>query len=329
MLRRFVLKKEKDKENYILREGYFFNKWSKNRFKKNKNIIGTITGATGSSKSYDALSLLENYYLNILKRKFPIENVCFSVGAVAKRLNSGELKRGEFLLLEEAGANLGSLDFQNKISKMFVYILQSFRSLNIGLILTLPVLTMLNKQTRQLIHFNFETKTIDYKRKVAKIKPFFHQLNQSSGKSYWKYPRISVDGKVVPIKRLTLSIPSEDLLYEYELRKEKFVKTLTQSFIIEYDKRNIEERIKEGRKLLTPKQKECYRLACKGMFQSQIGEILGMTQPAVSQVLISVKKKGYKVEILTDSDNRISDKAPNPSQRANNTISPSADLKNN
>src|SRR4030043_2487267 len=134
----------------VMVEGEFFNRWAHNRILKNKNILGAITGPTGSGKTYSLISLCENYYKNVLNKKFPIENICFSLGAVARRLDSGELKTGEILILEEAGCNLGSLDFQNKMSKMFTYILQSFRSMNLGLIMTLPVLTMLDRKSTRL-----------------------------------------------------------------------------------------------------------------------------------------------------------------------------------
>ena len=56
-----------------------------------------------------------------------------------------KLRKGELLIFEEAGANMGSLDFQNKVSKVFSYVLQSFRSLNIGILFNLPVEGSLSK----------------------------------------------------------------------------------------------------------------------------------------------------------------------------------------
>ena len=280
-----------------LKEGEFFNKWATNRFKNNKNILGAICGPTGSSKTYDSLSMCENYYKNELGKPFPVENVCFSLYAVAKRLQEGNLEKGEILILEEAGANLGNLDFQQKLAKMFTYILQSFRSMNIGLIMTLPVFTMLNKSARQLVHFHFITTTIDYDKKIAKVKPFFHQLNSKTGHSYWKYPRVRIGGGKRKIKRLQFSIPSKELLIVYEIEKTKFVGGITQEFMDEFAKLEEKKVMKDERNKLTEVQQEVYGMIQKGMKVEQIAKERGVSNRSVYDSIIIIKKKGYKCKI--------------------------------
>jgi len=285
------------KAKAVMEEGDFYNRWSHNRTLKNKNILGAITGATGSGKTYFAIAMAENYYENVLHKPFPIENICFSLVQVARRLESGELQSGESLLLEEGGALLGNLDFQQKLSKMFTYILQSFRSMNIGLIITLPVLSMLNKQARQLVHFHFVTNKIDFEKKISKVKPFFHQLNQQSGKSFWKYPRVRVNGRMRKITRLSYSIPSKELLIKYELAKTKFVSSITNDFIEEYNRKEKDKVQKESRKDLTAKQLKIYTMACDGMSQTEIAKELEISSNSISQSLKLSKKKGYEVVI--------------------------------
>lgn len=285
------------KAKAVMEEGDFYNRWSHNRVLKNKNKLGAVTGPTGSGKTYCVLSMEENYYKNVLKKPFPVENICFSLIEVAKRLESGELQSGDDLILEEGGALLGNLDFQQKLSKMFTYILQSFRSMNIGLIITLPVLSMLNKQARQLIHFHFITNKIDFEKKISKVKPYFHQLNQQSGKSFWKYPRVRVNGGMRKITRLNYSIPSKELLIKYEQRKAKFVSSITNDFIEEYNKMEEKKVQKESRKELTAKQLEVYNLACEGMSQTNIAKELGKSLRCVNDSLRLAKKKGYNIII--------------------------------
>jgi len=283
--------------DFKLKEGEFFNKWSHNRFKKNKNVLGTITGPTGSSKSYTTLSALNIYYLWRFKKQFPIENCCFSLGQAAKRLDSGGLMKGEFLMLEEAGANLGSLDFQSRLQKLFTYILQSFRSMNVGLILTLPVLTMLNKQARQLIHFNFTTSGINYETNTSKVKPYFHQLNQKTGKSYWKFPRTRVKGSKKKIQAFNYPIPPKELIDAYEIKKTKFVSDITKEFVEEYEEKERKKVMGDSRKEMTDAQKEVYDLACQGLNQREIGERLGKMQQSIQKMLKTIKKHGYTIKI--------------------------------
>ena len=297
-----------------LKEGEFFNTWAHNRFKNNKNILGVICGPTGSSKTYDSLSLCENYYKNILNKQFPIENVCFSLYAVAKRLKEGNLVKGELLILEEAGANLGNLDFQQKLAKMFTYILQSFRSMNIGLIMTLPVFTMLNKSARQLVHFHFITTTIDYEKKIAKVKPFFHQLNSKTGVSYWKYPRVRIRGGKRKIKKLLFSIPSDGLIIQYEIQKTKFVGGITQEFMDEFARLEEKKMIQESRKELTDVEQETYECLMSGLNQKETSKKLGVSPSNVTLTVKRIKKKGFNVKIFKISkENNVNDLTPTPS----------------
>ncbi len=198
-------------------EGMIMNKYFDNRMnRRNQNVLLATTGGTGSGKSYYDLSMLDSYYFYRFNLPYPIENVCFSVREIMNRLNSKELKKGEMLIFEEAGANLGSLDFQNQISKIFTYVLQSFRSMNIGIVMNLPVLSMLNKSARLLLHAHLITSGIDRDINKCKCKALFHQLNQTSGKSFWKYMRIKWNGKARKIERISYSYPRKELAEEYE-----------------------------------------------------------------------------------------------------------------
>lgn len=292
--------------NSGLHIGDFLNRWFENKtIRRNQNIILAVTGGTGTGKTYNSLSTGENWYEYKFNDEFPIENVCFSLSSLMKRIISlkkeKRLRKGELFILEEAGANFGNLDFQQKMSKMFSYILQSFRNMNIILILTVPVLSMINKSARLLIHAHFITEGINYETKIAKIKPYMHQLSQATGKSYWKYPRIRMNRKILTIKRINFTIPSKRLTNLYESKKETFVFDLSVEFIEEADKIEREKNLKLSRKELTDKQREVFKLACKGLNQIEIGESLGKAQQSISEILKLIKNKGYRVEI-----------APNP-----------------
>jgi hypothetical protein len=198
--------------------------------KHNKNVLGVETGATGSGKSYRDLRKVQLWYEFHFKEDFPIENICFGVNAIMKRLNSGEMRRGEVLIFEEAGVNLGSLDFHNKVAKMFTYILQSFRSMNVAIFMNLPYESMLNKTARMLLHYTFESDGIDFGKKMNNCKPKFNQVNQSSGKVYRKYGRMKLNRRWIKIKRLSYSIPEKRLIDAYERKKQKYLADLTEEF---------------------------------------------------------------------------------------------------
>jgi len=146
------------------------------------------------------------------------------------RLNNGNLEKGEVLILEETGVHIGSRDFMRKINKAFNYYMQSFRALQIFVIFNLPVFELMDKATRILVNCNFITQGIDYTKKISEVKPFFHQLNQQTGKIYPKYLRRRViQGNYVfteKIERLYFKMPRKELREAYEKKKKVFLQKL-------------------------------------------------------------------------------------------------------
>lgn len=294
----------------LLKEGVFLNKWFESRINSNKNVLLAFTGSTGSGKTFSCLNAGENWYTYYFKEKeFPIENVCFGLSILARRINElhkqGKLRKGELFILEEAGANFGNLDFQNKLSKMFNYILQSFRSMNLIVLMNLPVLTMMNKSARQLIHGHFITCGIDYKSKQTKVKPYFHQLNQNTGKSYWKYPRIRINGKVITLERLKFNKPRDELIGSYEHNKQKFVFSLTEEFVAEAEKNDKTTMLKMKRKELTEPQLKVFNLAESGLTVKDIAISLGVTESAIYTHMRFIRKKGYDIDKFLKKKNSI------------------------
>jgi len=276
-----------------LEEGELICKYFDNRFKNNKNILGVNLGGTGSGKSYRDLRIAELWYQYHFKEKFPVENICFGVYGAMKLLSSGKLRKGELIIFEEAGVNMGALDFQNKVSKMFSYILQSFRSMNIGVLFNLPYMSMLNKQARMLLHYSMESAGIDQVKKINKCKPKFHQINQTSGTIYKKYLRVNINGKIRKIKKMSFKIPSEYLWKSYEQKKHLFLSTLTDNYKLELGKQEEDYKEKLGRKPLTEKQIEVFDLTSSGKKPKEIAKILGYTPQNVAVHLNAITKKGY------------------------------------
>lgn len=274
-----------------LQEGDLFCKWLYSRMiRKNKNVLGAETGGTGSGKSYRDLRKFELWYKYYFKQKPPLENICFSVNDVMFRIARGNLRKGELLILEEAGKNLGSLDFQNKVSKLFTYVLQSFRSMNIGILFNLPYLSMLNKQARMLLHYVSESYGIDDETGMNKCKFFYLQTNQQTGKVYRKFLRVKKGKKHVAVKRLAYSMPSPWLVEEYEKKKVAFLKEFTSEFDKKLQEMEHEKKMKAREAGLTPAREEVLKLRREGLTQTQIGEKLGKTSSAIHYMLKTCEK---------------------------------------
>lgn len=290
----------KKKDINPLDEGMAFNKWLDNRFKNNKNVLIAITGATGSGKTYTGLKILELWYQYRFERNFAElaeTHICFSIREIMTLLSSGRLRKGSILLYEEAGTSLNSLDYQTKISKLFTFILQSFRNMNVGLIFTLPVLTMLNKSARLLLHGHFITQTINPYLQIVTIKPLFHQLNQEKGKSYWKYMRIGYKGEVISLERFNYSLPSQEIIKIYEDKKKKFVYGLANDFVKQLDEMDREKQRKLDKNLLSDTQQEVFEdVVENGLTPSQCAIKRERSKGRTYDILREIKSKGFSIE---------------------------------
>jgi hypothetical protein len=276
-------------------EGEIFYRWARSRIESNKNVIVATTGPTGSGKSLNDLRKAEIIHRRTFKEEFPIENCCFSIAELIKRISSGTLRKGEVLILEEAGVNAGSADWQNKVVKMFNYVLQSFRSMNIILFMNLPVLTMLSKQARQLVHMHIETKGIDYETNELKVKALYHQLNQHSGQSFWKFLRIHLNGKRITVNKMKFKAPSDALREKYEIKKAKFLSDLTCEFTKELEVAEKAKLDKLSRNDLTETQLDVFNKYNMGLSVKDLAEYRGTSESAVYLILRSIKKKGYSL----------------------------------
>ncbi len=272
-----------------LGEGEIFLKWLESRLiKQNKNVLSAELGATGSGKSYRDLRKIELWYQYYFKEKVPIENICFGLTQTMGRLSSGNLRRGEILIVEEAGVNLGSRNWQSKISKMFNYILQSFRSMNIGIFFNLPYLSMLDSQARHLLHYYAESSEVDYKKGLNKCKPFFVQVAQSTGKIYRHYPNIKVGKKKIKVKRFVYTMPSKYLVDAYESKKELYLKELIKDYT-----EKAEGKPKEKPEAKRPSElaELCYYKSVEGgKTLREIAEEVGYTNPHVFELIKKFKK---------------------------------------
>lgn len=206
----------------------------------NKNWLAIFTGATGSGKSWSALSIAEQ-----LDPEFTTDNIVFSATQFIEFLkNSEKIKAGSVVMWDESGVGLGSRDAMTKINRLIGSYLQSFRSRNTILIFTLPTLSMLDRQARQLAHAILETKSIDRETKECIVKWFDVQTNALSGKSYLKHPRI-FDNGIIAIKKVRIKAPSVILRNRYEQKKADFLDSLINDIDRKMNPKEIMKKAKE------------------------------------------------------------------------------------
>jgi len=153
----------------------------------------------------------------------------------------------------------------------------------------------LAKQARQLVHIHFETQGIDFLESKLKTKALVHQLNQQTGKSYWKYLRIRVSGRVRTVQRMYWGLPSAKIMEKYEAKKAKFLSEMTTEFVKDLEKKEKDKLDKMARDDLTEKQRRVYNWLIEGKEVKEIANIEKSSDRAVYYVIEAIINKGYEI----------------------------------
>lgn len=219
-------------------------------YKKNKNYLAVICGATGDGKSYSALQLCKQ-----VDPTFNIERVAFRSQDFLDLLDNETLKKGNAILWDEVGAGgLPAKTWWAITNRAINYVLQTFRTDNLCVIMTTQDLYYIDKDARKLLHSYMEALKVDDKEEFVLLKYLVVQNNPLFGKIYYKYPRIFVNGHLTQIHRLHITKPPKDLVREYEMKRAPFAKRLkTDAKIIIKDAENKNRGQEEGFKDIVDK----------------------------------------------------------------------------
>ena len=223
-----------------------FYQWIKGRIKANKNVIIVINGGTGSGKTYSAISIAKTC-ADMLGSNFTVnDNIEFNFPELLKLMQLPQnQKSGTPFIFEEVGAFGGGAsarEWQSQANKFFFSFMQTSRHRNQIFIMTCPNFSFLERGARSLVHMQINTNGIDFRRKVAYLKPYCVQINVRTGKFYFKYLRAKYKGKRIKVSRLEVPCPSDELLIPYEELKSKYTAALNQEMI---DQAKKEEEKKE------------------------------------------------------------------------------------
>lgn len=185
--------------------------------KKNQNFVGGVCGETGSGKSWSAIRIA-----SALDPNFSVEQIAFGIEEFLHLVKDRSYGPGSFIVLEEAGVEASHREWYSKANQILNIILQTWREQNRGALLTLPELDKLDKTARSRLHAYLETVEKNEQEEWTRVKYQRIQTNPRSGKNYFKYPRLRVDGSVRKIKGFKVGAPDPDLIEKYEARKRRY-----------------------------------------------------------------------------------------------------------
>lgn len=277
----------------LLYSNNFMTEWAKCRLLNyNKNIVGTFIGDTGSGKSWNAIRFAE-----LVDPNFSVDNIVFTPNEFMDLLNSGTLEKGSVIIYEEPQTSISRRQWFQVANRLINYVLSTFRNLNLCLIFTVPDLSFIDSNTVKLFKLLFETLSIDQVRGVALVKPKIVVTNHLSGKTYYKYLRVVIDGDVRVMDKLYLRKANKRLLADYELKKKKFNDALNKRVQRELDGLDdaLTKKDIDGVRVLTDREQEVYDLLGDGYSLEQISQQLNIDYKAAANVKYRIRKKGFDV----------------------------------
>lgn len=192
---------------------------------KNEHFVAAIVGPEGSGKSYSSIKLGE-----LIDPNFSVENVIFRLEDLFRMLRDETYTAGDMYVLDEAGVALGNRTWQERAQVLANQGLQLIRSHNIGLVFTLPALGELDSQAKGRLQMYYEViekqDTLDEQYVTLKPKILQKDRSDQTNKVYEKYPRRRQSAGMLSmprrVERIQLTPPSDELVSEYEPRKQQF-----------------------------------------------------------------------------------------------------------
>lgn len=218
-------------------------------YKKRQNTLILIQGEPGTGKSicgakvgYDNdpkfNSITEEEIDNFLR-----ERVLRTPKQFIDLINSDKLKKGSWIMFDEAGAGISNRDWWSFQNKAVSRILQTFRNRRLIAVFTTPKASLLDKAARELFNFEIRTESIDFSRKLTKTKILeltFHYHYQVMSRKFISY-RNKKDNKIYEYPSYSFPIPPKFIVKGYEKYAEEFKKDIVAELAREADLINRKE----------------------------------------------------------------------------------------
>ncbi len=190
--------------------------WIRKRIARNMDVLGLFIGPRGSGKSYSALELAYT-----CDATFNQSRVMFDVTDFVDYVVDGDLKRGNSVILDDAGVFMNARDWQTVQNKAISIVAQSFRYRNLITFITVPKWNYIDAQTRGLINIFFEATKEQgvFKVKLPEPNPF------RRGEDFLVYPRVQVPNKglrakAITVKTVKFNLPPQWLIDSYEQKRD-------------------------------------------------------------------------------------------------------------
>ena len=197
--------------------------------KFNQHVSMVTVGHTGSGKSNANLRLGYNVACEVAKIKggtwhdyFNIDHIAVITREEIMRVMQVNRKYS-VILLDDIGVGMSARNWNKEENKLLNEIIQTFRTDNTCLLLTLPDTFMLDKIPRHLSHWFCEMDSSIFEKNVSIAKVFELHNQPRSGKMFYKYPRTVGHAKSI---RTIFRIAPDEIRIPYEEKRTQIAKEL-------------------------------------------------------------------------------------------------------
>tara|TARA_Y100000310_G_scaffold81250_1_gene77846 strand:- start:2276 stop:2998 length:723 start_codon:yes stop_codon:yes gene_type:complete len=191
-----------------------------------QNFNCLILGEPGSGKSYASLRLAEVLDLN----GFTADKIVFSNEEFLEKVSTA--KKGDAIIYEEVGVNVSSRQWWKNFGSNAI--MQTFRYKNLFFIMNCPVISFLDKNAQQLIHYSFKMNGIHKSDQTSSMRPLRMDTDGQVSFTKMMYPRI--EGAIIP--EMVMKIPSIKIRRDYERRAKLFKDKLNEKYLNEERQKN-------------------------------------------------------------------------------------------
>lgn len=205
----------------------------------NQSTSLLIVGRTGAGKSSAALRIAYDTAVKIAEivggtweDYFTLDNVAIisneEIYEVIQRMD----KKHNVFILDDIGVGINSRKWQSKTNILMNDILQTMRTTNTVVIMTVPMSSMLDKVARSLPHYYMEMEVALFKKGISIAKFFEVSHKQRQGKIFHMYPTAKyTKSKIV---RISFKRPPDVVAVAYEKKRLEIAEILRDSKMNEF-----------------------------------------------------------------------------------------------
>jgi len=260
-------------------------------FNANEIIVHNCGKSLGALKLCEVISRELGHEFDINDCVFGIQDLLQKVVDIQEAFQRGENVQGKCVLYDEAGISMDNRQWHESTHKALNDCLETFRFLNIVLMITVPGRANVDSKMRALAHaiFNPIAKKVDH----TLVKPLLLKENIVMDIEYKKYLQIRHAGWRMKVRTMKVYLPEIKLRNAYDRKMKEFKFGINVSSLRKM--KPIDEKKNVELPRLSERQEKIYRMKKVGLANNEIAHQLMITPTSVSVHLRNIRGKGYEV----------------------------------